>query len=163
LVEEVVCVVPGVYPHKAIEGAAMEERLEMLRRAGTGYRVATTSQGLFIDIARELRGENPDADFHFICGRDAAERIVNWDYGEPGAIDRILEEFALLVAARQGVYRAPATLAHRVRAVPLDERYGAISSTEVRRCIAEGAAWEHLVPEPIVDLVRSIYRKPTRT
>jgi nicotinic acid mononucleotide adenylyltransferase len=63
--------VPRVYPHKHFHGAALEDRVEMLRIAGAGrYRVQITEGGLFIDIARELR--RPDNEISFICGRDAA-------------------------------------------------------------------------------------------
>jgi hypothetical protein len=41
-----------------------------------------------------------NAQLLFICGRDAAERIVAWDYGEPDAFRRMLDQFELLVAAR---------------------------------------------------------------
>jgi len=33
-----------------------------------------------------------------------------------------------------------------------------VSSTEVRRRITAGLAWEHLVPEPIIEMVRRVYR-----
>ena len=93
VVDEAVCVVPRVYPHKEFYGAALQDRLEMLRLAGGRYRVEVTERGLFIDIARELRRTDPGAEIHFICGRDAAERIVTWDYGEPGAVERMFQEF----------------------------------------------------------------------
>ncbi|MGA3205220.1 MAG: adenylyltransferase/cytidyltransferase family protein, partial [Bryobacteraceae bacterium] len=83
-VDEVICVVPRVYPHKHFHGAALEDRVEMLRIAGAGrYRIEITEGGLFIDIARELR--QTETDVAFVCGRDAAERILHWDYGEAGA------------------------------------------------------------------------------
>jgi nicotinate-nucleotide adenylyltransferase len=155
-VDEAVCVVPSSYPHKEFHGASLEDRLEMLRRAGGRYRIEVTEGGLFVDIARELRRTEANAEIHFICGRDAAERIVNWDYGEPNAIDRILEEFHLLVAERHGAYSPPGNLRNRVQHLPsvgLDQ----VSSTDVRRRIAAGEPWEHLVPETIVELVRRIY------
>jgi nicotinate-nucleotide adenylyltransferase len=154
-VDEVVCVVPRAYPHKQFHGAALEDRLEMLRLAGGRYRIETTSGGLFIDIARELRRE--DSEILFICGRDAAQRIIDWDYGEPGAIDKMLEEFSLLVAEREGVYEPPPHLRHRVRHLPLDSSFDDVSSTDVRRRIAAGEPWEHMVPASIADHVRKIY------
>src|SRR5882724_12712763 len=93
-VDEVIWVVPRVYPHKEFHGAALEDRVAMLKLAG-GNRIETTAGGLFIEIARELRQE--DTELSFVCGRDAAERIIHWDYGDPSAIDRMLEEFSLLV------------------------------------------------------------------
>jgi nicotinic acid mononucleotide adenylyltransferase len=156
--EEVVCVVPRVYPHKGFEGAGFEDRIEMLRRAKRGYEVVVTEGGLFIDIARELRRAHPDARIDFLCGRDAAERVLNWDYGVAGAVEGMLDEFGLLVAARQGEFSPPVHLATRIRSLPMAGEFDDHSSTEVRRRIAVGEPWEHLVPESIVDLVGRIYR-----
>jgi nicotinate-nucleotide adenylyltransferase len=153
-VDEVVCVVPRAYPHKHFHGASLEDRIDMLKLAGLA-RVEVTGGGLFIDIARELR--RTDTKISFICGRDAAERIIHWDYGEPGAIERMLEEFSLLVAERGESYEAPAHLRHRVRRLVLEEDVSDVSSSEVRRRIAAGEPWEHLVPSAIVEHVRRIY------
>jgi nicotinate-nucleotide adenylyltransferase len=157
LVDEVVCVVPRIYPHKDFDGAGLDHRIEMLSRAGGRYQVEVSERGLFIDIARELRRSQPDADLYFICGRDAAERVVSWDYGVAGAIERMLAEFQLLVASRQGDFAGPAHLRHRVHPLRLVEPYDDVSSSEVRRRISAGEPWEHLVPERIVEMVRHIY------
>jgi len=153
-VDEILCVVPRVYPHKHFHGASLEDRIEMLKLAGFD-RIEVTERGLFIDIAREL--QRGDTEISFICGRDAAERMIHWDYGEPGAIEKMLEEFSLLVAERGGKYEAPAHLRHRVHRLTLDEDFSDVSSTEVRRRIEAGERWEHLVPEGIVEHVRRIY------
>jgi nicotinate-nucleotide adenylyltransferase len=158
VVDEVICVVPRVYPHKELHGADLETRVEMLRRAGSRYRVALCEQGLFADIARELREQYPDAELYFICGRDAAERVIHWDYGDSGAIERILENFRLLVASRQGELDAPPHLRHRLEPLPLTGDFDDVSSTEVRKRIAAGLDWEQLVPEPIIEMVRRVYR-----
>jgi len=158
VVDEVVCVVPRVYPHKEFHDADLETRVEMLRRAGNQHRVVVCDQGLFADIARELRPHHPNAELCFICGRDAAERVIHLDYGDPRAIERMLADFRLLVASRQGQLDAPPHLRHRVEPLPLAEDFDDVSSTEVRRRIAAGLAWEHLVPEPIVEMVRRVYR-----
>ena len=117
--------------------------------------------GLFADIATECRAiYGPDTQLAFLCGRDAAERIVNWDYGEPGAIERMLGTFHLLVASRLGPYEPPGPLRHRIRILPISADLDAISASEVRRRIREGLDWEELVPETIVPIVREIYRPP---
>lgn len=158
VVDEVVCVTPRAFPHKEFHGATLDHRLEMLRLAGGRYRVEVTEGGLFIDIARELSRARPGAEIYFVCGRDAAERILTWDYGEAGSVDRMLSEFHLLVAGRQGVFEPPESLRERIHALELATDFDHVSSTEVRRRIAEGEAWEHLVPEPIVEMVRAIYK-----
>ena len=156
--DELICVVPRAYPHKSFEGATFDQRLEMLHLAAGGFSVRTTEGGLFIDIARELKSAGPATEILFICGSDAAERIVAWDYGEPNAIDRQLEEYGLLVGARRRRYAPPEHLRPRIHHIPLAEEWQVISSTEVRRRIATGEPWEHLVPESIVALARSIYK-----
>lgn len=155
IVDEVVCVVPRVYPHKDFHGAALEDRIEMLKIAGGGYHVKTTAGGLFIDIARELR--QPDSEIYIICGRDAGERVIRWDYGADGAIEKMLDEFSLLVAERGGAYEAPSHLRHRVHRLEINADFREVSSTEVRRRIRAGEPWEHLVPAPIAGHVRRIY------
>ena len=156
VVDEIVCVLPRAYPHKELHGASIEERIEMLRRAGFD-RIETTDGGLFIEIARELR--RPGRELYFICGRDAAERVLSWDYGEAGAIGRMLEEFSLLVAARQGRFDPPPHLSGAVLTLPTPAELDAISSTEVRRRIEAGEGWEGLVPEAVRESVRRIYSK----
>jgi nicotinic acid mononucleotide adenylyltransferase len=82
---------------------------------------------------------------------------VNWNYGEPGALERMFEEFRLLVASRNGRYSPPEHLNDRVEQLALPRSYDEISSTEFRRRIEAGEPWEHLVPDAIVDLVRKVY------
>jgi nicotinate-nucleotide adenylyltransferase len=157
VVDEVVCVVPRVYPHKEFHGASLEDRLKMLEQAGGPYTVVVGEGGLFIEIARELRAARPQSEIYFICGRDAAERVVNWDYGEPGVLERMFEEFRLLVADRDGAYLPPEHLKHRVEQLALPRSYDEVSSSEFRRRIEAGEPWEHLLPETIVEIVREIY------
>ena len=155
-VDEIVCVLPRAYPHKELHGATLDERIEMLQRTGNFDRVEITEGGLFVDIARELA--RPGRELYFICGRDAAERVLTWDYGEPGAIERMLDEFQLLVASRQGHFEPPVHLRHTVRSLKipnLDE----VSSTEVRRRIEAGEPWEHLVPQAVAEMAGIIYSR----
>jgi len=160
-VDEVLCVLPRTFPHKEYFGATLEQRLEMLALAEEGglpYSVATSEAGLFLDIARECREHyGGGVQLPFICGRDAAERVLGWDYGRPGVVEEMLREFQLLVAARQGEFEAPEQFRERIHRLQLRAGYDALSSTEVRERIARGDPWEHLVPETIVDRVRAIY------
>jgi cytidyltransferase-like protein len=156
LVDQVLLVIPRAFPHKSWEGASPEQRIEMLRRVTAGrprIGAAIADGGLFIEIAREARTMFPGAELHILCGRDAAERIIGWDYGESGAIGQMLQEFGLLVAPRHGIYAPPPHLSHAVRPLPL-ESYDDCASTHVRMA-AEN--WRSLVPHEIRDLVESIY------
>jgi nicotinate-nucleotide adenylyltransferase len=160
-VDEVVFVLPRVFPHKNYRGATFDERLELLGLATAGesaFAVASSHGGLFLEIAGECRkAYGSDIQLSFLCGRDAAERIVGWDYGRPHAAAEMLREFTLLVAARNGSYEPPAEHSHAVR--PIEVRgCDEISATEVRDRIARGEPWEHLVPESIRGSVARIYR-----
>jgi len=158
--DTILLVVPSVLPHKQYFGATLAERLELLAAAGiaSGCGIATTKKGLFIDIARECRAHyGAGVQLSFICGRDAAERVLGWDYGRPDAVREMLGEFELLVAARGGEFRPPAEFRDRIHSLTLRGDWDEVSSTEVRKRIALGEPWEHLVPEKIVDRVRKIY------
>jgi nicotinate (nicotinamide) nucleotide adenylyltransferase len=158
--DELVFIVPRMFPHRPYEGASLEQRLEILRNASEAeprFSVAATEGGLFIEIAEECRQVyGVDTDLLFLCGRDAAERIVNWDYGSAEEFARQLKVFQLLVAARQGEYTPPTHLAGRIRALRVPEDYSDVSSTEVRRRARSGEPWEHLVPPETVPLVRAM-------
>jgi nicotinate (nicotinamide) nucleotide adenylyltransferase len=161
--ESVVFVLPRVFPHKEWEGARLEDRMAMLEAAIAGeprFSIASTARGLFIEIARELRATyGAGAELCFLCGRDAAERIVNWDYGRAGAIGEQLREYRLLVAPRRGAYTPPAEIASRVETLPLDEDCDDVSATGVRERIRDGRPWRGLVPEAIADTVERLYSK----
>lgn len=159
-VDALICVVPRAFPHKDYSGATLDQRIEMLESAGLEipYAIAVTGQGLFIDIGRECREYyGPEARLAFVCGRDAAERILTWDYGRPGVVEEMLGEFELLVAPRGGHFAPPAEYRDRIQALEVDPGCEDVSSTEVRRRIARGEPWEHLVPARIRERVREIY------
>jgi nicotinate-nucleotide adenylyltransferase len=153
-------VVPKVYPHKEYAGATLEQRVEMLGslELNVPRSIAVTEQGLLIDIARECRGEfGPDTRLYFLCGRDAAERVLGWDYGREGVVEEMLRDFELLVASRSGEFAPPPEFRKRIHLLDLAGAHDHVSSTEVRERIARGEPWQHLVPEGIVEQVRKIY------
>jgi nicotinate (nicotinamide) nucleotide adenylyltransferase len=163
-VDGVLFVMPRLLPHKSYEGVGFADRLRMLEAAIAGqprFSLAATERGLFIDIARECRAAlGPGVALAFLCGRDAAERALNWDYGRPGAFPEMLQEFELLVAARKGAFQVPEQLAGRIHPLHLPAEYDHVSATEVRRRIRSAEPWEHLVPESVVPLVRELYGGP---
>jgi nicotinate-nucleotide adenylyltransferase len=164
-VDEVLWVLPRALPHKEYTGASFPDRLDMLRVALAGEprsSIAASSGGLFVEIAAECRaayGEH--VRLAFLCGRDAAERIAGWDYGQPGEFARMLRQFDLLVAARQGEYQPPAEFQAAIHRLPLAGEFEHVSASEVRARIARGEPWKHLVPAPIHDRVSRIYRALT--
>jgi nicotinic acid mononucleotide adenylyltransferase len=172
LVDRVICVVPRNYPHKEFHGATLSERVAMVEVAAPDCEIAVTDGGLFIEIARELRGGSAwccptgtgigsgtataTEEIHFLCGRDAAERVLSWDYGD-ARVETLLEEFSLMVAGRNGEFVPPVHLLSRVRSLTVPPEFDLDSSSEVRRRIAASKPWEHLVPEAIVEMVGRIY------
>jgi nicotinate (nicotinamide) nucleotide adenylyltransferase len=161
VVDEVLFVLPREFPHKSYEDTTFTERMEMLLAATGGeprYSVASSEGGLFLEIAaecREAHGENTA--LAFICGRDAAERIINWDYGRPDAVQHMLQEFEMLVAPRAGDFQPPGELQARIQPLAVDGGISAISATEVRERVRQGRPWEAMVPAEIVSMVRKIY------
>jgi nicotinic acid mononucleotide adenylyltransferase len=155
-VDQVICVLPKALPHKEFHSATLDDRVAMLGALGAA--VAISEAGLLMDIAREC-GDHFEAGtrLFFICGGDAAERIMNWDYGDGRTPAAVLRDFELLVAARGAPYVPPHEVRSRVHDLDLPPGYHAVSSTEVRDRIARGAAWEHLVPNEIVAHVQRIY------
>jgi nicotinate (nicotinamide) nucleotide adenylyltransferase len=159
-VDVIVYVVPRAFPHKEYSGATLEQRIEMLDATDMElpHAIAVTSAGLYIDIARECQEYfGASAQISLICGRDAAERILTWDYGRPGVVDELLCEFELLVAPRGGHFAPPEQYRNRIHALNVASGHEEVSSTEVRERIAQGAEWEDLVPEKIREQVREIY------
>ena len=160
MVDLVLFVVPRVFPHKEYSGATLEQRIEMLEASGlqVPHAIASSNQGLFIDIARECREHyGSGVELAFICGRDAAERILCWDYGRRGVLEEMFGEFELLVAPRGGHFSPPEEFGHRVHILPIGAGHQDVSSTEVRERMARGKAWKHLVPEKIQARVGEIY------
>lgn len=159
-VDRILMVLPGVLPHKSWDGASANERAEMLALATADQdriSAAVCEGGLAIEMIREAKVWFPDTQIYLVCGRDAAERIVSWDYGDEGAIARMLDEFRLLVASRNGSYSPPPHLAHAVETLETAGQWDEHSSTRCRNSILKQEDWEHLVPGSIHHLVRRIY------
>ncbi len=160
-VDLVLFTMPRRFPHKEYEAVGLDDRLALViaaTRTEPRFAVAISEGGLFIEMAREARARFPASDAPWlICGRDAAERIVGWDYGEGDSIDAQLREYGLLVAARQGSYRPPEQLGERVRELAMPPDWDAVSATEVRRRIAHGGDWRELVPAEVWSDVERLY------
>lgn len=161
IVEEVLFVLPRRLPHKDFRDSSLQSRMEILEAALAGhsrFSAGVSDGGLFREIAEEChRAYGEELEVHFICGRDAAERIVGWDYrGGPGIVDQ-MKSFSLLVAARKGQFQAPAQLADGIKTLPLEEKFDSDSATTVREAIARKEPWESLVPPSAIPLIRKYY------
>lgn len=161
--DQVLFVLPRELPHKHYSGVSFDERLELLLaavREEPQFAVAASEGGLFIEIAHECReAYGAKCDLTFLCGRDAAERIVKWNYEEPGAFGQMLIEFDMLVASRNGDYVPPQAFLHRIHALELTEKCDHIAATEVRKRIGLDESWRELVPESIADRINMLYSR----
>jgi nicotinic acid mononucleotide adenylyltransferase len=159
--DEVIWVMPRVLPHKSFEGPGFEARcrmLESLVRPTPGFSAAVSGGGLYAEIADEARQHfGAGTEIALAMGRDAAERIANWDYGRPGYFEEFIERYPLFVAARQGEYEPAPHHAASISALPMESSWDEVSSSEVRRRIAMREAWRHLVPHAIAEMVESLY------
>jgi nicotinate (nicotinamide) nucleotide adenylyltransferase len=161
--DEVVFVLPRELPHKRYSGVGFDQRLQLLLAAVKGdprFSVAASDGGLFIEIGRECHeAYGAETELTFLCGRDAAERIVNWDYGWAGAFPEMLKEFEMLVASRNGDYVPPEALQHRIHALELSENCDHIAATEVRDRIGLDESWRELVPATIAEDIKKLYSR----
>lgn len=159
--DEVIWVLPRIFPHKEYEGAGFEARCRMidaLARGEPGFSAALAGRGLYSEIGEEASAcLSPGARIEFVLGRDAAERIAMWDYGAPGVFDAFVKRHRLLVAARNGAYEPPASQRDFIRVLPLKGSWNEVSSSEVRRRISEGESWRDLTPASIEAMVREFY------
>lgn len=159
--DEVVLTLPSTFPHKAFEGvsaAARQELLCHLAASEPGLSVATTTGGLYLEMAQEATEFfEPATEVGLVCGRDAAERIAAWDYGRPGVFEEMITRHPLLVAARAGDYVPSPRFAARIVHLPVPLSFSEVSSTEVRRRLAAGEPWQHLVPAALVSRVAALY------
>jgi nicotinate-nucleotide adenylyltransferase len=167
--DEVLLVPVGESPYKRIDPEpGREVRLDMARLAAEGNGALMASE---LETARdgpsftyrtleELSERRPGDDLFFLMGADVAGGLEAWR--EP---ERVLELARLGIAARPGSALADAEdvlerLGARGRAEFLEMPEIGVSSSAVRRRVAEGRPIRYLVPDPVADLIdeRELYR-----
>jgi nicotinate-nucleotide adenylyltransferase len=160
--DEVIWLLPRVFPHKTFEGAGFDARRAMVETLArhAGFSAAVSDGGLYAEMAAEARDYfGPQTEISVVLGRDAAERIVAWDYGAPDVFDDFVRRHRLLVADRSGEYEPAERHRGRISKLPMDASWDEVSSSEVRRRIANGEDWRALVPPAIAGIVQDIYRE----
>jgi nicotinate-nucleotide adenylyltransferase len=158
--DEVIWILPRAFPHKGFEGAGFDDRRAMLETVArnAGFSAAVSDGGLYAEIAAEAREHfGPETEIALVLGRDAAERIAAWDYGTPGFFDDFVRRHRLLVAARGGDYEPAGRHKQRISTLPMESSWDDVSSSEVRRRIADGGDWRALVPPAIAGIVADLY------
>jgi cytidyltransferase-like protein len=165
-VDEAVVVLPRAFPHKSYEsGVSLENRIRMLEHLSPHpYSIAISEGGLFLEMCDEFKRDTdgPVPEVYIACGRDAAERILGWNYSDPSVLDQMFSSFQLLVAARQGEFTAPERFADRIHSLGIPAEHNEVSSTEVRNRITTGNEWRCFVPGELEPLIEEFYKPNCR-
>jgi nicotinate-nucleotide adenylyltransferase len=169
--DRVVFMPVAVPPHKeAREDPGAAARLELCRLAVAGddrFEVSTLEierggASFTVDTLRELHDVEPEHDLTFIVGGDMAQSLPAWR--EPEAI---LALARLAVAEREGVRRED--IARRLeslhrgdRVVFFDMPRIDVSSSSIRRRVADGRPIRYLVPDAVAAAIaeHGLYREP---
>jgi nicotinate-nucleotide adenylyltransferase len=169
--DRVVLMPVAVPPHKeAREDPGAVARLELCRLAVAGderFEVSSLEidrggASFTVDTLKELHDVEPEHDLTFIVGGDMAQSLPAWR--EPEAI---LALARLAVAEREGVRRED--IARRLdalhdgsRVVFFDMPRIDISSSSIRRRVAEGRPVRYLVPDAVAEAIaeQGLYRQP---
>jgi nicotinate-nucleotide adenylyltransferase len=167
-IEHVLIVPNGVPPHKKpYTVSAPHHRLRMVELAVAGSTtlaadgIETNSEGpsYTVETLRILRRRLPDAELVFITGVDAVAEIATWR--EPDEVVRLCR---LVAVSRPGYSLAdlqsavPPTLLRGIELLATDEI--GISSTDIRRRVAQGLPIRYLTPDPVVAYIaaNNLYR-----
>jgi nicotinate-nucleotide adenylyltransferase len=169
--DRVVFMPVAVPPHKeAREDPGAGARLDLCRLAVAGderFEVSTLElerggASFTVDTLRELHDIEPEHDLTFIVGGDMAQSLPAWR--EPEAI---LALARLAVAEREGVRRAD--IARRLDPLHGGDRVAFfdmpridVSSSTIRRRVAEGRPIRYLVPDAVAAAIaeHGLYRQP---
>lgn len=145
-------------PHKALEcDPGADARVVMCRLAVEGderlevstLEVERGGPSYTVDTLRELHARAPEDDLTFIVGADMAESLATWR--SPGEVLRL----ARLAVAERGdsrredIMRAVASLHDGTRVVFFEMPRIDVSSSMLRRRVAEGRPVRYLLPDSV--------------
>jgi nicotinate-nucleotide adenylyltransferase len=157
----VLLVPAGEAPHRKIEPEpGPEVRLQMVRAAAADDALLEACD---LEVAREgpsytfrtlelLHEERAGSELTFLMGADVAASLESWRRPE-----RVLELARVGVAARPGTELDEAEaalerLGGSAEVIRMPEL--GVSSTRIRRRIAQGRSIRYLVPDPIAEMIR---------
>jgi nicotinate-nucleotide adenylyltransferase len=168
--DRVTWVPTNVPPHKALEDEpGPRVRLALCERAVeaderfdvSAVELDRGGPSFTVDTLRELRDQAPEDELIFIAGGDMARSLPSWR--EP---ERILSLATFAVAERAGAGRRD--IAEQLRSLTGGEaevQFFAmpridVSSSDLRRRVAEGRPIRYLVPDAVADEIeaRGLYR-----
>jgi len=169
--DQVLLMPAGIPPHKELDDPGAEERLELCRRATareprlevSRLEIDRPGPSYTVDTLRTLHERSREAELTFIAGGDMAQSLGSWH--EPREVLRLAR---LAVAERAGAGRDDvlASLAPLApppgRVIFLDAPRIDISSSMIRRRVAEGRPIRHLVPDAVAQRIAGagLYRSP---
>ena len=155
--DSVLLVPAHVPPHKRTDGVtAASLRLEMVTAAVAGapgldvsaIELEREGPSFSVDTLRQLRAERPETELAFIVGADQLAEMSSWR--EPEQIATL----SSLVVMNRGALEPVAPDVDcalewtGVSVTPTD-----VSSTEIRRMVAEGHSVGHLVPREVLRII----------
>jgi nicotinate-nucleotide adenylyltransferase len=161
-------------PHKPGGPAASgEDRTAMLRLAtgSTPGHVVWTGElerggvSYTVDTLRAIRAREPQAELFFLMGADSLADLPHWR--EARAVCKLAVPLVVRRAGRPepdfDVLRdvAPVERVAAFREAQVEMPETPISSSEIRRLIAEGGAWQELVPPKVAAYIeeRGLYSR----
>ena len=167
--DRVVFVPVAVPPHKELrEEPGAQRRLALCRAAVegdgrfavSGIDVDRGGPSYTVDTLTALHAQHPESDLTFIAGGDMARSLSTWH--EP---ERVLALAAFAVAERESVGRADilealSDVRGAGRLCFFDMPRVDVSSSMIRRRVAEGRPVRYLVPDAVADAIeeQGLYR-----
>ena len=162
--DEVVWMPTRKPPHKSGQRTAPPEfRLEMVLAATDGVEgqvvsdmeLAREGPSYTVDTLRRLRAEYPDVEPVLLIGVDQFAELSTWK--EPKEVARLAH---VCVCERGGKDPGKVDPGVDVEWTPARVPRVDVSSSEIRRCVREGEAFRHLVPEGVAEVIEreGLYR-----
>lgn len=162
-----VCLIPAAQnPFKKIApGASDSHRLGMLNAlcqrwqhlSVDTFELDAGGTSYTVDTAEYLKKQAPDRTLYWIIGSDQLEHLPQWK-----AIDRLAQLVEFVCLTRPGYEPAiPQNIEHLV--LHHFERHSiSISSTDIRKRLAQGMPVELFLPEPVLHYIQThqLYMKP---
>lgn len=161
--DEVVFLPAGIPPHKQHEeNSAAEHRLAMTRIAIENqpqFRISDRDvrperASYTVDLLRDLKADNPDANLTFIIGADSLRDFPTWR--EPEAIIRL----SRLAVADRPETEIPADVFEQVTGLRaaiswIDSPLLDIAATDLRDRIERRRSVRHLVPDQVITYIEA--------
>lgn len=141
-----------IAPHKEVDGAGAEQRLEMTRLAITGYPIFRLEdfeirQGgvsFTYDTMVQLTEREPETEFYFIIGGDSVEGLPTWH-----RIDELVQLVRFVGISRPGFKNETP-----YPVLMIDSPEILLSSTMLRERVAAGRTISFLVPKKVEAFIR---------